>query len=642
MKKLPRVTLLFSVLSVVAFGAQAQYAKLDGALSHLVDTLKPQPAVRSRIAAAPGFKLTSVSNAMKDSVGRVLVDIYLDGSVSLPQFVSQLQGVGAEVTGVNPAFRFGAVSAYVPPSAIPSIAVFGGLHLAKLTVRPQRNVGAVTSQGAKVMRADLANTNGYDGAGITVGVLSDSYDGSPFAFTSIRASDDLASGDIKLPKFVIDLVDSGNIDEGRAMMQIVQDVAPAADLCFATAFAGEAAFAANIRTLRTHASCRADVIVDDVFYFDEPFFSDGQVAQAVNDVSTSSILAGRKVSYFSSAGNQGASGGGGSIDIKNAQFSNNPTGLGNINLASVATCFSFNGTFGTKADTSGGWLDLGGGTGTYAVPVSYSSDDGSTIIMQWDDLFYQGKVTTDLNWYLFDSAGNCFIAIDDDNITGDYAAEFPYFSGGPSGNYRMMVARTGAGTRQASRVRLLNLGGGLTHPLFQVKSSPTTFGHSAAASANSVAAYRYTNPASQTSPFAPRFESFSSPGPVTIAFDAAGNRLTVAETRKKPDIAAPDGGNTTFFFPGQDFEGDGFPNFFGTSAAAPHAAGVAALMLQKAGGPGSLTPKQVKSIMQTTAQSRQTPNPGGALSGPLVKSWNVYDGFGMVDAVNALNKIPAP
>src|SRR5258708_3826214 len=87
-------------------------------------------------------------------------------------------------------------------------------------------------------------------------------------------------------------------DEGRAMLQIVHDVAPGASLAFYTAENGESGFAAGIAALA--ASGKAKVIVDDVGYFDEPFFQDGVVAQAIDKV------VGQGVAYFSAAGNDGS------------------------------------------------------------------------------------------------------------------------------------------------------------------------------------------------------------------------------------------------------------------------------------------------------------------------------------------------
>src|SRR5205814_4420180 len=101
---------------------------------------------------------------------------------------------------------------------------------------------------------------------------------------------------------------AGTGDEGTAMLEIVHDLAPDAQLFFATGFPSITTFAQNIRNLRA-AGC--DIIVDDVFYFVESPFHDGQAAgvisprnqglvtQAVNDVTSSGAL------YFSSAGNLG-------------------------------------------------------------------------------------------------------------------------------------------------------------------------------------------------------------------------------------------------------------------------------------------------------------------------------------------------
>ena len=83
------------------------------------------------------------------------------------------------------------------------------------------------------------------------------------------------------------------------MMQVVHDVAPGAKLAFHTAAITEADFATGIQDL---AAAGAQVIADDVSYFDEPFFQDGLVAQAVNAVNAAGVA------YFSAAGNSGSNG----------------------------------------------------------------------------------------------------------------------------------------------------------------------------------------------------------------------------------------------------------------------------------------------------------------------------------------------
>src|SRR5262249_24578301 len=130
--------------------------------------------------------------------------------------------------------------------------------------------------------------------------------------------------------------------------------------------------------------------------------------------------------------------------------------------------------------------------------------------------------------------------------------------------------------------------------------SGTVFGHANAAGALAVGAADYRDtPRYGVSP--PTLEPYSSQGSVPILFDAAGNRITPV-VRAHPDIVAPDGVDTTFF--GSDTDNDGLPNFYGTSAAAPNAAGVAALMLQAR--PGS-TPLSVYSALKSTALDMGTP-----------------------------------
>lgn len=135
--------------------------------------------------------------------------------------------------------------------------------------------------------------------------------------------------------------------------------------------------------------------------------------------------------------------------------------------------------------------------------------------------------------------------------------------------------------------------------------SPASFGPANAAVAISVGAAPYFNtPAFNGGLTTAIIEPFSSAGGTPTLFDIAGNRLPGAGIiRQKPEITSVDGGNNTFF--GNDFEPDGSPNFFGTSASAPHAAAAAALMTERSGN--SITRNSILKIMENTALNIDDP-----------------------------------
>ncbi|HEU0040381.1 MAG TPA: S8 family serine peptidase, partial [Verrucomicrobiae bacterium] len=542
---------------------------------------------------------------------RVQVNFHLDGKASLSEVRDQVSAAGANVIAENSKYKNGVLSAFVPVNKLAELAQSPGVLSMSMEHRPIKNVGATTSGGVFVIHSDALNAQGIDGTGITVGLLSDSYDrattdenGNPL---TIHAAQDVATGDLPgagnpnnpNPVVVLEEFDPSfpdNIgfaasDEGRAMLQIVHDVAPKAKLAFATGFNGQVDFANNIRRLRTDANC--DVIVDDVIYTEEPFFSDGMIAQAVDDVVFSSILSGNKCAYFSSAGNQQGGGYVSDFNPISDAAARAPLAGQNLQLNQVPTALTSGGFHNFNPDPAGP-PDI---SQTFLIPAGSTSLE---IDFQWNDPFDQvNGVTTDYNILIFDAAGNYiakFSGTADNMATQQPIEDITIDNPGASDvNYQIAITRAGTSpaTPVATKLRYLamdNFGDGLGASEFYKPDAPCTFGHNCATGAFDTAAYLYDdNPSNPVHPpFTPVIEDFTSPGPATIDFDASGNRLAQSEIRQKPDIAAPDGGNTTFFG-GDDYEGDHFPNFFGTSAAAPHAAGVAALLLQKAGGPASLT-----------------------------------------------------
>jgi hypothetical protein len=159
--------------------------------------------------------------------------------------------------------------------------------------------GSVDNQADHASLEDQARQNlGFDGTGVTVGIISDSFDTAASAATHM--AQDIASGDLPASTTILQDYPNGT-DEGRAMAQIVHDVAPGASILFDTGEGGQAQMANAIVAL---ANAGAKIIVDDLGYFRELYYQEGPIAQAVDQV------AAQGVAYFSAAGNDANNGAG--------------------------------------------------------------------------------------------------------------------------------------------------------------------------------------------------------------------------------------------------------------------------------------------------------------------------------------------
>lgn len=663
---------------------------LGSGLKALVETTQTSSARLGRRAAPVSEFATDVlGDVVLNSEGAVLVDVVLNGRIPLEQAAATLGAGAIQITATDPTYRQGIIEGYVDIVDIIALAKAPGVQAVHLVHVPIKHVGATTSQG--VVQHRVNQLPGLDGTGLKVGVLSDSYDTSGNA---IKAANDVATGDLPGPGNPLGhlapvqvLADfPGGTDEGRAMLQIVHDIAPGAKLAFATANTGEVGFANNIRAL---ADAGCDVIVDDVVYFAEPMFSDGVVARAVDDVVA------RGKSYFSSAGNEpateayrspirinGAGAGPGStipgtncvlppadeldpltyaggfhnfastgiddsfsvaittrsrFDLQwDDPYDVSPVTLGPVLLTAEGTVsdetpevgIPFMGTAGqrisifadedpskgnpifdlviTLIDPNGHVVAVQDNTttpeqlitflpvsGTYTISISGFLGDIGDFKVRVNSASGTAAMSTDLNILLFTTSGQFILASTENNLATGRPLELLSLTG--TGTVQAVFARANTpppSPEPAGVLRCVFFDSGrvLEHYSF---NTPTTFGHNSAKGANGVAAY----------PFFPPFvpESFSSPGPVTIYFDQENHRLATPEVRLKPNLAAMDGANTTFFISDTTQDPDTFPNFFGTSAAAPHAAAIAALVLQAHGGPGSVTPAQMRTVLEKSA-----------------------------------------
>jgi hypothetical protein len=385
------------------------------------------------------------------------------------------------------------------------------------------------------------------------------------------------------------------------MMEIIHDLAPGAKLYFATAMDGDAAFAANILALKNVYGC--DIIVDDVTYLNEGAFQDGVIAQAVNTVKATGAL------YFSSAGNSGRKDAGTSGTWE-GDFVNSGCGLtvGGLPFPyENVPMHTFNGATGCPAE------------GYLAESLTSASAGGNLVTLKWSDPL--GASANDYDLFTFDGTFITGVSMDGQDGNDDPIEAVLAHAG-----EALLVTRF-SGAARALRIDT-NRG------RLSISTPRAVVGHNGGESTISVAATDGRIPGAGnrflgggTNPV----ETYSSDGPRRMFYHPNGTPITPGNVLfagggrdlLKPDITAAD--CVTTAYPAGPFN-----PFCGTSAAAPHAAAIAALLKSTANNPGA---GQILAAMFTTA-----------LDVTPVTGWDRNSGVGIVmadTALSALTTLPA-
>ncbi|MBB3046318.1 hypothetical protein FHR99_000554 [Litorivivens lipolytica] len=473
-----------------------------------------------------------------------------------------------------------------------------------------RRAGSALSRAPVALRSEASELGG--GSGQIIGIISDSFartndvrdgDTTPPSGEagSLQGSRPQDSGD--LPSVVNLLLEGavGSTDEGAAMAELAFDIAPEAGIAFHAAGRSLAAFATAIDTLCSEN--RATVVVDDIGFLNEAFYQDDIVAQAA----ARCVAAG--IPYVSSVGNDGDQGFRKIYRDINPSTDDQPS------------------SFVPSGDDLHDW-----GTGDGFLAVNVPAGERVFVMLQWNQpnasVRSDRGAQIDLDLYATRSDNVAalnpshpdFVArsIAQQGVTGNPegdAGELLQLQADQANDTLFYLAvEHYAGSQddipQAPGVPLefrLLLVGSVDSAEYPY-NGPTAWGHVAAAGVISTAAVGWwESPAYAPSQFGSVNidpQPYTSRGGVLeIPFNTAGDYAP--QQRIAPTVSGVDGNNNTFF--GQDFqsnalsdfgEPDGFPNFFGTSAAAPNVAAVIALLREVE---SSATPVLLTESLQATA-----------------------------------------
>ncbi|MBI4228533.1 MAG: S8 family serine peptidase, partial [Deltaproteobacteria bacterium] len=564
--------------------------KINSVVRSVMDKMESMGVTSKNIG---GYKLSSLSNPLVrvDDQGNIQTYIYVE-DVS-DKSIAELEANGVIIEIVNE--NWGIIQAWIPFDRL--VEGVANLSFVIRITNPdygETRTGSVNTEGDMILNADLLrDTFGIDGTGLKVGVISDGVDS--------RASSQ-ATGDLPTS---ITIGSPGSGDEGTAILEIIHDLAPGTELAFSEGLSSSIAFIDSIDFLVNTALI--DIIVDDIGFFLEPYFEDGMVAQEAQDAVTSGVI------FVSAAGNDAER------HYEDDYVDDVPgEDPGNINL------HDFGIAAGGSSDTT--MSILVGGT-------PFAPRNFILAVLQWNDPAFGdvldgiGGSSNDYDLILLNEAltdfacsplgpPDCFPLSLSPQDGDDDPIELVFFRNNSPNNVRVNLLIN----RFSGQARLLEIhfNGVILLEEFNIPDG-SVFGHPAANGVIAVGAVPAGNPNI--------IESFSSRGPSLILSSSFESRL-------KPDVVATDGVSVT--------GAGGFPSpFFGTSAAAPHAAGVAALLLDAASRVGvtsstvasaftlqaRLTPNEIEDILETSAVDLGSPGADNTF------------GFGRIDAFAAVQQV---
>lgn len=537
------------------------------------------------------------SHAMRlDAAGAVQVYVLMN-DVSMDA-LQALANAGATIQIPDaPNLRVQATIPFARLTAVASLPVVNFVRLPNYAIR--RRAGSVTTEGDSILHADAARAAfSLDGSGVKVGVISDGLkgvfatgcgtncagvSGGPISTGDLPAATGSRNASGKLTASTGGIVgqtfqSNGDLEgvipgcafagagaEGTALLEIVHDMAPAASLAFANADT-DVAFNQAVNALASGN----DIVVDDLGFFVPPF--DGTNTVSANTAAALNTNSNRIRAYITANGNDADEHYFGAyIDsgVDGTTIPNVPAGHLALFQSSAAT-----------TDV----LSLG------PKPFNlFSMPSGGTvhIFLVWDDP--AGHSSNNYDLYLVRDSTNQVVALSTDRQAGnaDPLEEIDFTNSGAADKFRIVVQNVG----NAAQTKNLNL------VAFQGEcdaSGPTLLaaGHHERLNFNTATTSVVAESDAGGSPV-----SVISVGAICSASVASANatngqapdescrdgahataeffssRGPTVDGRVKPDISAIDGVSIT---------GAGsFENpFFGTSAAAPHIAGEAALLMQ--------------------------------------------------------------